>query len=160
MRAKPVHRDATQATRREELIADGILIEQSPSHVAAKRDALAWRERDRVADIPLERDEPAFAGKHVLVLGLHVPERPQTEGIDAEDARVADADQDPRRPLRQRPDRGAPLDVGVLKLRAHPLHLVHDRREEELERLDRTKPEAHDKPTDDRVHVLRVAALA
>ena len=94
------------------------------------------------------------------VRGLDVPERPQAERVDAENARVADARQDRRRTLRERSERGTRLDIRVLLRRGHPLDLVHDRREEKLERLDRPKPEAHDKATDDRVHVLRVAALA
>src|SRR5206468_1184456 len=101
--------------------------EQSPSPIAAERDALAGRERDRVAYVSLERNEPALAREDVLVLGLDMPQGPQAEGIDAEDARVADADEDPGRSLRQRPDRGASLDVRVLQVRAHSLHLVDDR---------------------------------
>src|SRR2546423_4248612 len=102
VRSKPVHRDAAQPAGREEALADGALVEQSPSSIAPERDALPRRERDRVADVLLERNEPALAREDVLVLRLHVPQRSQAERIDAEDARVADADEDPGRPLRDR----------------------------------------------------------
>ena len=73
MRAEAIHRDAPQAARGEEAVADGALIEQAPSSVASERDALARREGDRVAHVALERDEPALAREDVLVLGLDVP---------------------------------------------------------------------------------------
>src|SRR5713101_1557808 len=160
MRAQPAHRDTAQATRREELLAHGVLVKQAPSPVAAQGDPFAGRERHWVADVSLERDEPSLAREHVLLLGLHVPEGPEAEGVDAEDAGVADADEYPGGSLGERSDRGASLDVRVLELRAHALHLIDDRWKEELDRLDRGESVTDHERADCRVDVLRVAPVA
>src|SRR5439155_6596613 len=85
---------------------------------------------------------------------------PQTERVDAEDAGVADADQDPGGSLGKRSDGGAPLHIRVLKVGAHPLHLVDDRREEKLDRFDHGQSVTDHQRADRRIDVLRIAAIA
>jgi len=96
----------------------------------------------------------------VRLAGLDVPQRAQAERIDAEYTRVADASEERGRPLRERAERGARLNVEVLRPRGHAADLVHDRREEQLDRLDRREALAHDKAAQYRVDVLRVGAVA
>ena len=160
MRAEPLHGDAAQPARREESLANGVLIEESPSSIAAKRDPLPGREGHRVDHVPLERNETALAREDVLVLGFHMPQRSKAERVDPEDTRVTDPNEDAGRPLRERAHRRASLHVRVLKLGPHPLHLINDRREEELDRFDRGEPMTDHERADGRVDILRIAAVA
>ncbi len=89
-----------------------------------------------------------------------MPQRPEAERVDAEQARVADAREERRGTLRERTERRARLGVDVLQARRHAPQLVHDRREQELERLDRAEARAQHESADHRVDVLRVAAVA
>ena len=149
------------ATIPYEALAKCVLVDVSPRAVAAlERDTLSGPERPRVAHVPVERHEAALAGEDVLVGGLDVPQRTQAERVDAEHAGVAHAREDRGGPLRQRAERGARLDIDVLQLAAHALHLVDDRWEQELDGLDRRQPLAQDEPADDRVDVLRIAPIA
>ena len=154
-------RDIARLALRDEPRAQRGLIDELPSGlIAAQRHARAGAERIRIADVALERDEPALAREDVLVVGLDVPQRPQAERVDAEDARVADAREERRRPLRERAERGARLHVEVLHARRHAADLVHDRREEQLDRLDRREALAQHEAAEDRVDILRVGAVA
>src|SRR5205814_8483853 len=102
----------------------------------------------------------AYTRKNLRDHRIHVPERKKTGRDDAEEARIADADQVPGRPLRERADSGTPLHVRVLKVGGHPLHLVHDRRKEKLDRFDRGESVTDHQSADGRVDVLRIAAIA
>src|SRR5439155_699303 len=82
--------------------------------------------------------------------------RTETERVAPEDARVADAHEGAGRSLRERPNRGTALHVRVLKLGGHALHLIDDRREEELDRLDRGEAVADHERADRGVDVLRI----
>ncbi len=159
--ANAFDRDAPRGAVRDERSPQRVLIEEAPARSrAAKTDALAGPERVGIADVALERDESALAREHVLVGRLDVPERSQPERVDAEERGVADAREERRRSLRERPEGGARLDVQVLQLCGHALDLVHDRREQQLHRFDRREPHAEDHAAQDRVDVLRVAAGA
>src|SRR3989442_636021 len=133
--AEPVEHHPAGAPGGEEPRADGVLIDEAPAAVAPQRDVLAGAKRIRIGDVALERDESALAREYVLVLGLDVPERAKAERVDAKDAGVTDAREDRRGSLRERTERGARLHVHVLQLAAHPLHLIHDRREEGRDRF-------------------------
>src|SRR5437879_2178366 len=105
--AQAVHDHAAIAPHPDEPRTHRGLVEEAPAAVAAlERDAIARSERHGVGDVALERDKAPFAREHVRVRGLDVPERPQAERVDAENARVADARQDTRRTLRERSERG------------------------------------------------------
>ena len=127
--------------------------------IAAQRDTLARSERDRIGDVPRERHEPALAREDVLVGRLDMPERTEPERVDAEDAGVADPREDRGGTLCERTHRGAGLDVHVLQVVAHALHLVDDRREQQLDRLDRGEAVPDHEAADDRIHVLRIAPI-
>src|SRR3989442_1524769 len=158
--AEPVEHHPAGAPGGEEPRADGVLIDEAPAAVAPQRDVLAGAKRIRIGDVALERDESALAREYVLVLGLDVPERAKAERVDAKDAGVTDAREDRRGSLRERTERGARLHVHVLQLAAHPLHLIHDRREEELDRFYGGEAVPYDESADHRIHVLRIAAVA
>src|SRR4051812_25262153 len=77
----------------------GLIEEPPPARVAPQGDAFAGAERVRVARVPGQRNEPALAREDVRLVGLDVPQRSQAEGIDAEQARVADAREERGRSL-------------------------------------------------------------
>ena len=160
MRAETMHGDPAQPPRREETVAHGGLVQEAPASVAPQRDALTGAERIWIGDVAFERHEPALAREDVLVLGLYVPERPEPERIDAEDACVPNAHEDRRRTLGEWPDSGTCLNVSVLQLAIHALHLVDDRREEHLDRLDRGQTVTDNERSHRRVDILRIASVA
>ena len=155
-----VERDRVASARPEEALADRGLVEEPPAAAGAlQRRVLPGAERPRVGDVALERDEAALTREDVLLVGLDVPQRAEPHGIDAEEANVAEARQERRGSLRERPQGRAPVRVGILQRLGHPADLVHDRREDELHRLDRVEPEVVDEPPQQRVDILGVAPL-
>ena len=136
--AQALDRHAARRAVSDERSPQRVLIEEPPTGLrASQTDALAGSERIRIADVALERDESALAREDVLVGRLDVPQRAQPERVDAEETGVADAREERCGTLRERTERGARLHVQVLQLRGHALDLVDDRREEQLDRLDR-----------------------
>ena len=121
---------------------------------------LPRRERPGITAVPLERDEAALAREHVRLVRLQLPERTQPHGVDADDAQVAEPREEGGGPLGERAERRARARERVLRLLVHSPHLVDDRREHELDRLDRIEPMTEDEPAHRRVHVLRVAPPA
>jgi len=87
------------------------------ARVASQRDALARTERVRIAHVSLERHESALAREDVRVVRLDVPERPEAERVDAEEARVTDAREERGRTLREGTERRARLRVDILQPR-------------------------------------------
>ena len=85
---------------------------------------------------------------------LHVPERAQAERIGREDALVAEAREQRHGALRKRPERLAQVHVEAAQLLRHPLDLVDDRRQHQLDRLDQGQPVATDQGLDGAVQVL------
>src|SRR5436190_11361594 len=151
---------AMRRARADEPLAHLALVEEAPAAlVAAERNPLAGTERHRIGHVALERYEATLACEDVLFVGLHVPQWPKAERIDAEDAGVPNPREDRGRTLRKWAERGARLDVRVLQLGAHALHLVDDRREEELDGLDGREPMTDHQTADDRIDVLRVAPV-
>jgi len=121
---------------------------------------LARSERPGIGRVVGERDEAALAREHVGLVGLDVPERAKAHRVNAEEAEVPDAREERGRPLRERAERRPGLDVGVLQVRRQAAELVHDRREEQLDRFDRVEPQARGHPAQHRINILRVAAVA
>src|SRR5439155_9028291 len=84
--------DAACGAVRDERSSQRVLVEEPPPGARAPQtDALTRPERIRIADIPLERDESALAREHVLVGRLDVPQRTQSQRVDAEETGVAHA---------------------------------------------------------------------
>src|SRR5687767_13203432 len=156
-------READRVTRAgaQEALAQRVMIEHLPPAARAlEAGMLARPERPWIRHISLERYEAALAREDVLLVGLDVPQRAQSHGIDAEEAEIVEAREERGRALRERPEGGARVGVRVLEAVRQPADLVHDRREHELDRLDRIEPEAVDEPAQQRVDILRIAALA
>jgi hypothetical protein len=140
-RSITVGRAATLRPQRDEARADRALVQIAPaSRGPFERRVLARAERPRVSAVALERDEAALAREHVRFVRLDIPQRPQAHRVHTDDAEVAEPREERRRPLGERTERGASARVGVLCLRLHPPDLVHDRREHQLDRLDRVEP--------------------
>src|SRR4029079_17337363 len=109
--------------------------------------------------VALEWDEPALAREDVCLVGLDVPQRAEAHGVDADEAEVAHPREERRRTLRVRTERRAGSRVRVLGLRIHPPDLAHDRREEQLERLDRIQAPAEHEAAQRRVDILRITPV-
>jgi hypothetical protein len=115
---------------------------------------LAGRQRLRLLGGVRAGDHSRLAREHVGRGRLELPERPQAERVDREHALVGVASDQGNRPLSHRPERLPQVHVEPAQVLGHPLDLVDDRRQQELERLDQAQPGAVDQRLDDAAQVL------
>jgi len=153
-------RAAALRAQRDEARAKDPLVEVPPAtRRPLKCGVLARSERPGVGAVALQRDEPALAREDVGLVGLDVPQRTEAHGVDADEAQVPHPCEERGRPLRERTECRARSRVRVLGLRIHPPDLAHDRREQQLQCLDRVEATSEHEAAQRRVDVLRIAAI-
>ena len=117
---------------------------------------LPRRQRLRLGDHRVDRDDAGLGAEDVVVLGLHLPERPQAEGVGGKDALVGVTGDQRHRALRERAHRLVQVHVEGVQVRGQRFDLGDDRRHHHLHRLRQAEPVAADQGVDRAVEVLRV----
>ncbi len=153
--------DGVTRMRAHEALTKLPVVEEPPGSVRPLEcRMLAGSERPWIGDVALERDESTFAREDVLFVRLDMPERAEPHRVHAEQAQVVEAGEEGGRPLREWTEGRPGVRVGVLHRVGQAADLVHDRWEDELDRLDRIHAETVDEPAQQRVDVLRIAAAS
>ena len=120
---------------------------------------LAGGERLRLEDHRVDRDDARLGAEDVVVLGLDLPERPQTEGVGGEHALVGVAGDQRHRALRERAHRLVQVHVEGVQVLGKGADLLDDRRHDHLHRLGEAEALAADQGVDRAVEVLGVGGV-
>ena len=105
------------------------------------------------------RDHARLGREDVLLARLDLPQGTQAQRVDREHVLTREARDERHRALREGPEHPAHVHVEGAQLGRHPLDLVDDRRQRELERLGEGEAVPVDEGLDHAREVLRVRAL-
>ena len=158
-----VRRHAVDAVALQPAVADdpqhlhvGVQGRVSLDAVDQHQRLLARRQRLRLGDHVVDRDDPRLGAEDVILGGLDLPQRPQPESVGREDALVAVAGDQRHRSLRERAHRLAQVHVEAAQLLRQVADLLDDRRHHHLHRFRQAQALAADHGVDRQVEVLRV----